>query len=183
MDFSRLIEPSFWTPVRRIYLVWTLLVFFGFLSVHVYPVQNALWLWLGLVVFGVWQMREAGRLEPTGSPQQESPQQESPQQRFFALWLGLIALGLLVSAAAFQIRALGGLVGYLGVFWLGLLAFGHLVTGWWRGWLEPYHLTAAAQVGAAVLALFFPRWQYLIAAVAAGGAMLALLVSVPDEAA
>lgn len=180
MDFSRLIDPRFWTPVRRIYLVWTLLVFFGFLSVHVYPVQNALWLWLGLVVFGIWQTREAAGLEP--HVQEKQQQKTREQQRFFALWLGLIALGLLVSAAAFQIGALGGLLGYLGVFWLGLLAIGHLVTGWWRGWLEPYHLSAAAQLGAALLALFLPRWQYLIAAIAAGGAMLVLLVSVAEEA-
>ncbi len=184
MDFSRLIDPEFWVPDRRIYLTWALLGFFGFLSTHVYPAQNALWLWLALVVFGTWTMRNAATVGDDAEGDAEDGAGDDAgfaQQRFFVLWLGLIALGLLVSAAAFEVAALGGMLRYLGVFWLGLLALGHLLTGWWREWIEPYHLTAAAHLVAAGVAFALPEWQYLIAAFVTGGAMLALLSQTPDE--
>jgi len=102
-------------------------------------------------------------------------------RNILVLWLTTVTVGMVFSFLAFEVRVLGILAAYLGVFWLLLMGVAFLINAiWWTPGL--FIIGGVVQIVAGLLPLVFVDllyYQYLIAAVAGTGAMLMLLPNRP----
>ena len=159
----------YWNICRRVYLVWAIIIAFGFISTqfHQLPDINNLWLvlsflGLGYMAIALLQLKSCNR-----------------QLIYIGLiWLLTIGFGLFISIAAFIYEPLGELTAYLGSFWLLLMGVG-LGLNSLADRSPTYLIFGGIEIlfGLACY-LFEPLilWQYLIAGGVGSLAMLGLMI-------
>jgi hypothetical protein len=111
------IQP-YWNICRRVYLVWAIIVFTGFITTHFYQRPEINYLWLVLSAMGLGYM---GLL---------LKQMRFWQQKLLyigLLWLLTITFGLTISVIVFVYQPLGEMSAYLGIFWLLLMGLAHIL--------------------------------------------------------
>lgn len=157
---------SYWTKPRIVFLVWAVVELIGWLTTHLFfmdPRANWLWLILSAVAF-VPMVRFM-------------PWRNRKLRKILLLWLITVALGMIVSFAAFWVPALGILAPNLGIFWLFLMALAFFINAlWWTPGL--FVIGGLIQLLGGALPLVVPTllfYQYLVAAVAGTAAMLVLI--------
>lgn len=151
----------------QVYLLWAVLLFIGFVATHYYQNANINGVWTFLSLIGLGFMYRV------------MPLKVKPMKRIFQVWLGVIAVGIAVSAVVAHSSSIniGPYVQYLGAFWLCMMAIGYALNGIVdppSGW---YWAAAILNILAGVLCFFlddFTRVQYLVAAVISAWSMLNL---------
>ena len=160
-------NPKFWYGIRKIFLVWAILLLIGFGATHFYPAPRVNILWTILALFGLGYMKS------------QLPFAQRAYRHIFLTWLIIIVLGLIISASSFYYPPLYFLLAYLGIFWLLLLGIGHLSTGLITK-RKKFYKTALAHGIAAILIAMVPAFfgvQYLAAGVVASLSMVWLIVA------
>ena len=157
---------KYWTKPRIVFLVWAIAELVGWLTTHfIFMDMRANWVWLIVSVVAFVPMVKY------------MPWKQVKLRRILLLWLVTVIVGMAVSILSFWVGFLGGIVGYLGVFWLLLMAAAFFVNAlWWTPRL--FILGGIIQLVGGVLPLIFIDllyYQYLIAAVAGTAGMLVLL--------
>ena len=160
----------YWTRPRIVFAVWATVELIGWLTTHFFFMDlRANWLWLVLSVVAFVPMIRY------------MPWRNRKLRNILVLWLTTVAVGMVFSFLAFEVRSLGILAAYLGVFWLLLMGVAFLINAiWWTPGL--FIIGGVVQIVAGLLPLVFVDllyYQYLIAAVAGTGAMLILLPNRP----
>lgn len=111
------IQP-YWNICRRVYLVWAIIVFAGFIATHFYQLPEINYLWLILSVIGLGYM---------GLLLKQMRFWEQKLLYIALLWLLTIAFGLTISTIIFVYEPLGEMSAYLGIFWLFLMGLAHIL--------------------------------------------------------
>lgn len=156
---------SYWNKPRKLFLVWAILIFLGFVATHFYQDPNINGVWVVLSLIGFYFMY---KYMPLASPK---------MRNILILWIVVVGFGMLVSAAVFRVPSLSYLIDYLGVFWLILMGIGSLLNAIWYT-PRLFILSGIMQIAAGLFILFTPSlliYQYLIAAVVGAAGMLVLL--------
>ena len=162
-------KQSYWNVCRRVYLVWAIIVFIGFVATHFYqrPEINYLWLFLSLIGLGYM-----------GFFLKKISFRDVQLLYIGLVWLLTIAFGLAVSMITFVYEPLGEMSAYLGIFWLFLMGLAHGFNGIVdRSYL--YLITSSIQILAgAVFLIFEPiqTMQYLAAGIVGSAAMVGLIL-------
>jgi hypothetical protein len=149
----------------RVYLLWAVLGFVGFMATHFWQVKqiNAVWTLISILGLGyMWRVM---------------PMRIGKMKQIYLSWLVPILFGMIISAAAFQIDRVAVIVPYLGVFWLLVMAVAYL----WNGLVDKpmtwYVFAAIINTLAAALCYFVPEfllYQYVVAAIITAWSMLYL---------
>ncbi len=151
----------------RVYLLWAFLATGGFIATHYYQQQKINVLWFGLSIIGLGYMLKV------------MPLKISSMRNIYLAWLGPIVIGLTVSALAFKIDALTGLIPYLGALWLMVMSAGYALNGLVDAPSNWYWFAATLNVVAAVACFAvepFTTAQYLVAAIVSAWSMLNLWI-------
>jgi hypothetical protein len=160
----------YWNICRRVYLVWALVIFVGFIATqfHQLPDINYLWLFLSLIGLGYMAL------------QLKQIKFKNLQLLYIGLlWLLTIAFGMAVSILCFVYEPLGEVSAYLGIFWLLLMGIAHLFNGMVDR-NRTYFLTGGVQIIAGAIGFMFEplqTMQYLAAGIIGAGAMVWLILS------
>ncbi|MDX2272027.1 MAG: hypothetical protein NW237_08765 [Cyanobacteriota bacterium] len=167
-------STAFWSICRRVYLVWAVIVLGGFVATHFYQAAGANWFWLILSLMGLGYMMRQTQLP-------EFHKAGLAHLFYVAMvWTLTIALGMVISVIPFlNTNPLTPLSLYLGAFWLFQMGTGHLLNGMVDPPRQIYWLTGGLQYVAGGLCLGIPAllsWQYLLAGVVGGLAMILLIV-------
>ncbi|HEU4914534.1 MAG TPA: hypothetical protein VFT16_03985 [Candidatus Saccharimonadales bacterium] len=157
------------TTRARIYLLWAILVFVGFVATHFYQDHNINYVWTGLSVVGLGYMAR------------HMPMAVKQMRYILLAWLVPIVAGIVVTGSVFYIHtsAAAQLLGHLGAFWLFVMAAGYILNGladrpsYWYWAAASMHIVA----GLACLTVdeLLPG-QYLIAAIIGAWSMLNLWI-------
>lgn len=149
----------------RVYLLWAVLGFVGFVATHYWQLRQINGFWLLLSVIGMGYMARV------------MPLKVGKMKQIYLSWLVPIAFGMVVSGLVFYIDSWAQLIPYLGVFWLLVMALGYA----WNGVVDApskwYYFAAIVNVAAAALCFFNPvylEFQYIVAAIVTAWSMLYL---------
>jgi hypothetical protein len=163
-----IIQP-YWNICRRVYLVWAIIVFTGFIATHFYQRPGINYLWLALSLMGLGYMNF----------QLQQMRYREPALLYIGLlWLLTIAFGLIVSVMAFVYEPLANMIAYLGIFWLFLMGLAHIL----NRVVDPsraYLISGGFQILAGAICFIFEPllpMQYLVAGLVGGLAMVWLIV-------
>ncbi len=163
----------YWNPIRRVFLVWALVILVGFvftyMSLALGPSTINL-VWVGLALIGLVY----SKMQMSFS--------EKAFRNIFLAWTVIIVGGIALSHSMYYWPPLLMYSQYLGAIWLGLMALGHAVTGLIDK-KKVYILTTLLQLIAGVcIVLLLPSvpalfvLQYLIAGLVGAAAMLLLIL-------
>lgn len=163
----------YWNPIRRVFLVWAVIVLGGFLLTYwnltAGPNTINLW-WAVVALVGLIYTKK------------QMPFSDAGLRNIFLVWAVIIAFGIILSHAIFYSLPLLPYSQYLGAIWLALMALGHAVTGLIDK-KKLYVLTVALQIAAAILIVFLmPSMpalfavQYLVAGLVGAAAMVLLIL-------
>lgn len=149
----------------RVYLLWAILGFVGFVATHFNQIRMINGVWFVLSVIGMGYMARV------------MPLKLGKMRQIYASWLIPIVLGLAVSGLVFYIDSWARLIPYLGVFWLVVMAVGYV----WNGIVDApskwYYFAAVLNIAAALLCYVSPlylEYQYIVAAIVTAWSMLYL---------
>lgn len=149
----------------RVYLLWAVLGFGGFVATHFWQLRTINAVWFVLCVIGMGYMARV------------MPLKVGKMKQIYLSWLVPIVIGMAVSGLVFYIDEWARLIPYLGVFWLVVMAAGYA----WNGLVDApskwYHFAAVLNLAAAVLCYVSPlylEYQYVVAAIVTGWSMLYL---------
>ncbi len=166
-------EGSYWNGIRKLFLVWAVIVLAGFMFTYfeqTFSPTNINLFWAVLACIGLLYSKK------------QMPFSDRVLRNIFVVWLGIIIFGVAFSQVVFFWPPLFFFAGYLGAFWLVLMAFGHAVTGMIDK-KKLYIFTAGIQLAAAAFIFIFANsmpalftLQYLIAGFIGSASMAALLL-------
>lgn len=151
----------------RIYLLWAILLFLGFIATHYYQVKLINGVWAVLSLIGLGYMYKT------------MPIRVKQMKRIFYIWAATIVFGMFVSGAVFYFNSplAGSLIARLGAFWLIVMAVGYALNGLVdrpAGW---YWFAFVINVIFGTLCFVsdaFVASQYIVAAIVSGWSMLNL---------
>lgn len=144
-----------WTPFRKVFAYWGVVILVGFIATHFYQIENINYLWIVTSLIGLYLMYKY------------MFNKNRPLNRTFWIWVVLLVFGNLVSVGIFYIDTLVFLAGYLGVFWLFLMGIGHVLTALTFG-RRDFYVTGGLQILAAMLCMNvfeLSVYQYIVAGV------------------
>jgi hypothetical protein len=162
-------NPPYWNVCRRVYLLWAIIIFVGFIATHFHQLPEINYLWLLLSAIGLGYM---------GLLLQKIHFRDLRLVYIGILWLLTIAFGLMISIITFIYQPLAELTAYLGIFWLFLMAIAHVLNGIIDR-NRTYLLTGGMQAIAGAACLVFSplqAMQYLAAGLVGSLAMVGLVV-------
>lgn len=164
---------SYWNPIRRVFLVWAVIVLGGFTLTYWNLAAGPSSINLGWVIVALLGLIYTKK---------QMPFSDAGLRNIFLVWLVVIAFGIALSQVIFSWQSLLPYSSYLGAIWLALMALGHALTGLIDK-KRLYILTVSLQlIAAALIVVLLPSipalfaLQYLIAGLVGAAAMVALIL-------
>jgi hypothetical protein len=164
---------SYWNPIRRVFLVWAVIVLGGFTLTYWNLAAGPSNINLGWAIVAILGLIYTKK---------QMPFSDMALRNIFLAWFVVIAFGIALSQVIFTWQSLLPYSSYLGAIWLALMALGHALTGLIDK-KKLYILTVSLQLVAAVLiVMLLPSMpvlfalQYLLAGLVGAAAMVLLIL-------
>jgi len=161
-------KHPYWHVCRRVYLVWAIVIFIGFVATQFHQLPEINNVWLCLSALGLGYM---------GLSLKQLHFRDRALVRIGLLWFFTIAFGMVLSMLAFVLEPLATLSVSLGAFWLGLMGLAHLFNSTIDR-SAVYWLTGGAQMLTGLLCFVIEplqSMQYFLAGIIGSIAMLVLI--------